>query len=151
MHLPLVVLTSFVLTACASPAAEQGAAPDPNAALGPLDDCFTLQLGGTPAPDVALPGIIRLSRDPAPGFVEPGRLAVIEPGITEPQAPVSWWVPSGANALQLVLGGGYTGYSFALKSLGGGVWAGQGTYFADFGVEPTPPSLPLRLGPRSCP
>lgn len=151
MHLPLAVLTSFVLIACASPAAEQGAAPDPNAAPGPLGDCFTVQLGGTPAPDVTLPAIIRLSQDAAPGFVEPGRLAVIEPGTTEPQAPVSWWVPSGADALQLVLGGGYTGYSFALRSLGNGVWAGQGIYFADFGVEPTPGPLALRLAPRSCP
>jgi hypothetical protein len=151
MHLQLVVLISFAMTACTSPAAEQGAAPDPNAAPGLLDGCFTLHLGGTPAPDVALPAVIRLSREPAPGFVEPGRLAVVEPGTTTPQAPVSWWVPSGTNAVQLVLGGGYTGYSFALESLGGGVWAGQGTYFADFGAEPVPPSLPLRLGPQSCP
>jgi hypothetical protein len=151
MHRPLAVLISFVVIACASPAAEQDAAPDPNAVPGLMDDCFTLHLGGTPAPDVTLPAIIQLSRNPAPGLVEPGRLAVIEPGTIKPRAPVSWWVPSGADGLQLVLGGGYTGYSFALKSLGDGVWAGHGTYFADFGVEPTPLSLPLRLGPRSCP
>jgi hypothetical protein len=151
MHVPLLVLISFILGACAAPAAEQTEVPDPNTAPGPLDACYALHLGGTLAPDVVLPSIIRLSREAATGFSEPGRLAVIEPGATEPRAPVSWWIPSGSDALQLVLGGGYTGYSFALQSLGGGVWVGQGTYFADFGVQPTPPPLPLRLAPRSCP
>lgn len=97
-----------------------------------------------------LPALIELSREPAPHFVAPGRLAVHEPGAVEPRAPISWWVPRGTVELDLVLGGGYTGYTFALKAEGSG-WVGKGTYFADFGIEPTPPSLPARLTPQTCP
>jgi hypothetical protein len=52
--------------------------------------------------------------------------------------------------LDLVLGGGFTGYSFTLRSVAHGSWIGEGKYFADFGVEPTPPALPIRLAARSC-
>jgi hypothetical protein len=99
---------------------------------------------------VSLPTLIELSRDPAPGFVEPGRLAVKEPSVAEPRAPISWWAPGAGGSLDLVLGGGYTGYSFSLRSVAQRSWVGEGTYFADFGVEPTPGRLPVGLTPRSC-
>jgi hypothetical protein len=127
------------------------AAPD-HAPSGDLaSTCFTLHLGGTPSPDVALPALIELSREPAPNFVAPGRLAVRQPGAGEPRAPVAWWIPHAGDVIELVLGGGYTGYTFKLKLTGGGKWVGQGTYFADFGVEPAPGPLPLRLAPTQCP
>jgi hypothetical protein len=99
---------------------------------------------------VSLPTLIELSREPAPGFVEPGRLAVKEPSVDEARAPISWWAPGAGGSLELVLGGGYTGYSFSLRSVAQRGWVGEGEYFADFGVEPTPARLPVRLTPRSC-
>jgi hypothetical protein len=136
--------------ACSSPPADRSGAPDPGPANALTSNCYTLQLGGTPSPDVVLPALIELSREPAPNFVEPGRLAVHEPGAVERRAPISWWVPRGTDQLELVLGGGYTGYTFAMKAEGRD-WIGKGTYFADFGIEPTPSSLPARLKPRICP
>lgn len=150
---PLLVLFA-VLTgvACASPVADQNPTPDPNATPGPDSQCYIVQLGGQPAADAAVPALIELTRDPAPAFIAPeGRLAVREPGAREPRAPLSWWAPRGNDKIELVLGGGYTGYRFELEPGGGGSWMGQGTYFADFGVLPAPPPLPLRLTPRRCP
>ena len=141
------LITSIM--ACSSPPDAPSSAPDP--AVNLASQCFTLELGGTPSPDVRLPLVIELSREPAPNFVEPGRLAVREPGAIEPRAPISWWVPRGSDAIELVLGGGYTGYGFDLKSSGRGGWVGQGTYFADFGLEPAPAPLPTRLVPSRCP
>jgi hypothetical protein len=135
--------------ACSSPPADPSSSPGPAPSRNLVSKCYRLHLGGTPSPDVALPAVIELSRDPAPHFVEPGRLAVHEPGVREPQAPVSWWIPRSSDLIELVLGGGYTGYSFQLKPAGDD-WVGQGTYFADFGLEPTPGSLPLRLRPQRC-
>jgi hypothetical protein len=146
-----VWFAAVTAAACASSTADPDPRPGPDAAPGFAATCYTLHPGGTPAPDAALPTIIELSAEPAPGFVEPGRLAVHEPGATDPRAPISWWVPRGADAIELVLGGGYTGYSFDLRSANGGGWVGQGTYFADFGVEPAPASLSMRLTPKSCP
>jgi hypothetical protein len=138
--------------ACSSSPADPSTAPDPAAGGNLASTCFILHLGGTPSPDVALPALIELSRDPAPNFVAPGRLAVREPGVVEPRAPISWWIPRGSDGIELVLGGGYTGYGFKLKSTGnGGGWDGHGTYFADFGLEPAPGPLPLRLTPSRCP
>jgi hypothetical protein len=135
--------------ACSSPPADPSTGPDP--AGGDLaSTCYTLHLGGTPSPDVSLPALIELSRDPAPNFVTPGRLAVREPGVVEPRAPISWWIPRGSEGIELVLGGGFTGYGFKLKSAAGGDWVGQGAYFADFGLEPAPGPLPLRLTPSRC-
>lgn len=150
---PLIVLFAALTgAACASPVADQSSTPDPSAAPGPASQCYTVHLGGRPAADAAVPELIELLRDPAPGFVDPaGRFAVREPGASEPRAPLSWWAPQGNDKIELVLGGGYTGYSFELEPDGGGSWVGQGTYFADFGVLPTPPPLPLRLTPRPCP
>ena len=150
MRNPIVLLTALLVSSCSSPVGESRPAPDPEATLGAVPGCYTVELGGRPAADVSLPTLIELSRDPAPGFVEPGRLAVREPGVTEPRAPISWWTPGSAGSLDLVLGGGYTGYSFALLPAGGGGWTGNGAYFADFGVEPAPEPLPLQLVPHSC-
>lgn len=140
----------FLALACASPPADSSAAPDP-APSNLASSCYTLHLAGTPAPDVNLPALIELSRDAAPHVVEPGPLAVREPGALEPRAPISWWVPRGDDAIDLVLGGGYTGYHFELKSAVGGDWVGLGTYFADFGRDPAPAQLPVRLKPSPCP
>ena len=62
--------------ACASSTADPD--PSPDAAPGFAATCYTLHPGGTPAADAVLPAIIELSAEPAPGFVEPGRLAVHE-------------------------------------------------------------------------
>jgi hypothetical protein len=151
MHNTIVLITALLVSSCSSPAGESRPAVDPEVSIGVIPGCYTAELGGRPAADVSLPTLIELSSDPAPGFVEPGRLAVKEPGTTEPRAPISWWAPGSAGSLDLVLGGGYTGYSFTLRSAGGGGWTGKGTYFADFGVEPVPEPLPLQLVPHSCP
>jgi hypothetical protein len=151
VHSPLVLFAVLSVAACSSPVAEPNATPDPNAAPGPGSTCYTLHLGGTPAPDVTLPTVIELSRDPAPGFVDQGRFVVREPGVGEPRAPVSWWVPRGAGALELVLGGGFTGYTFDLMQTPEGDWEGEGIYCSDMGVLPAPAPLPVRLTPSSCP
>ncbi len=150
MRASVVLFVALAVASCSSPVAESRPVPDPDAAFGPIFGCYTVQWRGKPAPDVSLPTLIELSRDPAPGFVEPGRLAVREPGGSEPRAPISWWVPGGPASLELVLGGGFTGYSFSLRSAGQRSWVGEGTYFADFGVEPAPGPLPIRLTPHGC-
>ncbi len=147
---PLSVWFIALALACSSPPVDPSSSPNPAPSRNLVSNCYRLHLGGTPSPDVVLPAVIELSRDPAPHFVEPGRLAVREPGIREPQAPVSWWIPRSNDVIELVLGGGYTGYSFQLKPAGQYDWVGQGTYFADFGLEPTPGPLPLRLSPQPC-
>lgn len=152
MRTPLVLFTSIISAACsASPVAESLPLPGGDAAAGALAGCYTVVLGETPAADVSLPALVELTQDPAPGFVDPGRLAVKEPGAAQPRAPISWWAPGSGGTLQLVLGGGYTGYSFSLQPAGPGSWSGEGAYFADFGVEPAPGPLPLRLTHRRCP
>jgi hypothetical protein len=150
-HLSVLVASAFLSTACASSPAEPGQPVDPQTGQAEAVGCFTVHLGGEPSPDVSLPALIQLTTDPAPGFVTPGRLAVREPATSTPRAPISWWVPQGDSALELVLGGGYTGYSFSLTSQSNGSWAGQGTYWADMGLEPAPGPLPLRLIRRACP
>jgi hypothetical protein len=151
MRTPLVLFASMISAACSSaPMAESLPAPGADAAAGAIPGCYLVVLGGTPAADLSLPTLVELSRDPAPGFVEPGRFAVREPGRSEPRAPISSWAPGTGGTLDLVLGGGYTGYSFSLRSAGRGSWTGEGAYFADFGVEPKPAPLPVRLTRRSC-
>jgi hypothetical protein len=148
----LVLFTSVIAAACSSsPVAESLPSPGADAVAAAIPGCYAVELGGTPAADVTLPTLVELSRDPAPGFVKPGRFAVREPGSSEPRAPVSSWAPGTGGMLDLVLGGGFTGYSFTLRSAGQGSWTGEGAYFADFGVEPKPDPLPLRLAPRHCP
>jgi hypothetical protein len=147
---PLSVWFIALVLACSSPSVEPSSSPDPAPADELVSRCYALQLGGTPSPDVALPAVIELSREHAPNFVTPGRLAVREPGTVEPRAPISWWIPRGSDAIELVLGGGYTGYRFSLRSDGGSDWVGEGIYFADFGLEPPPGPLPLRLTPSRC-
>ena len=151
MRTPLVLLTSLLVSACSSPVSESLPAPDPEVALGSVPGCYSIQLKGTPSRDVSLPTLIELSRDPAPGFVEPGRFAVREPGRSEPRAPISSWAPGRGATLDLSLGGGYTGYNFTLRSAGPGTWEGKGEYFADMGLEPRPGPLPVRLTSRNCP
>jgi hypothetical protein len=151
MRNPIVLITALLVSSCSSPAGESRPAADPEVSFGAIPGCYGVQLGGEPAPDVSLPTLVELSTEAAPLFVEPGRFAVKEPGTTEPRAPISWWAPGSAGSLDLVLGGGYTGYGFTLRSAGGGGWTGKGAYFADFGIEPAPEPLPLQLVPRSCP
>jgi hypothetical protein len=152
MRTPLVMFASMISVACSSsPVAESLPPPSVDAAAGAISGCYTVALGGTPAVDVTLPALIQLTRDPAPLFVDPGHLAVKEPGVSEPVAPISWWAPGSGGTLHLVLGGGYTGYSFSLRPAGQGRWSGKGEYFADIGVEPTPARLPVRLTRRGCP
>jgi hypothetical protein len=151
MRTHVVLFTALAVSSCSSPVADSRPAPDPDVAAGAVFGCYTVQPAAKPAPDVSLPTLIELSRDPAPGWVEPGRFAVKEPGSSEPKAPISSWTPGGAGSIQLVLGGGFTGYSFSLRSTGQGDWIGQGEYFADFGQEPAPEPLPIRLTRRSCP
>ena len=150
MRTDVVLFAALALCSCSSPVSDSQPTPDPDVASGSIPGCYAIVLGGKPAADVSLPTLIELSRDPAPGWVDPGRLAVREPGTVEPRAPISWWAPAAGGMLDLVLGGGYTGYSFTLRSLPQGSWTGQGKYFADFGVEPAPGDLPIRLTPRSC-
>ena len=147
-----VVLFAGLLSSCSSSVTESTPGPGPNDARVAFAGCYSVVLGGTPAQDVSLPSLIELTREPAALFVDPGpRFAVKEPGVSEPRAPVSWWAPGSGGTLELVLGGGFTGYSFSLGPAGQGSWSGSGEYFADFGVEPAPVPLPVRLTPRSCP
>jgi hypothetical protein len=149
---PLVVLFAIGALACGSSPGAPNVPVDPEAApANPAAGCFGVQLTGEPAADVSLPGFIELSLDPAPGFVNPGRLAVREPKAVTPRAPISWWIPTGKAEIELVLGGGFTGYNFLLRPAERGSWTGQGTYFADFGVEPAPGPLIARLTPAACP
>jgi hypothetical protein len=151
MRAPLVLFTSIIAAACSSsPVAESLPSPDAEASTGSIPGCYLVVLGGTPSADVTLPTLIELSREPAPGFVEPGRFAVREPGGSEPRAPISSWAPGSGGTLDLSLGGGYTGYNFTLRSAGQGSWTGKGVYFADMGLEPRPGPLAMRLMPRSC-
>ena len=151
MRSHLVLFTALLLSSCSSsPVTESSPVPDPEVSTGAIPGCYAVQLGGTPAADVYLPTLIELSAEPAPLWVEPGHLLVREPGNVEPVAPLSWWAPGSGGTIQLVLGGGYTGYSFSLRHQQGR-WRGTGTYFADFGVEPMPAPVPLELSPRSCP
>ena len=150
MRSHLVLFAAVLLSSCSSPATDSTLAPDPDVSTGAIPGCYTVVLGGTRAPDVYLPTLIELSAEPAAHWVEPGHLLVREPGTAEPVAPLSWWAPGSGGTIQLVLGGGFTGYSFSLRQQQGR-WRGTGTYFADFGVEPTPGPLPLELSPRSCP
>ena len=152
MRTPLVVFASVISAACSSsPVAESLPAPGADVSAGAISGCYAVLLGGRPSSDVTLPTLVELSRDPAPGFLEPGRFAVREPGTSEPRAPISSWAPGSGGTLELSLGGGYTGYNFTLRSAGPGSWTGKGAYFADFGVEPKPAPLPVRLTHRSCP
>lgn len=152
MRTPLVWFTSLISCACSSsPVAESLPLPGADPEAGTIPGCYAVVPGATPAADVSLPALIRLTEKPAPLFVDPGRLAVEEPGVSEPRAPISWWAADSDGTLQLVLGGGYTGYSFRLRHGGQGRWTGAGEYFADFGVEPKPAGLPVRLTRRSCP
>jgi hypothetical protein len=146
----LVLSGALLLSSCSSSVTESTPGPDPSVSAGAAPGCYTVVLGGTPAADVSLPPLVELTHDPAPGFVDPGRFAVKEPGASQPRAPISWWAPGSGGTLQLVLGGGFTGYSFSLRPGGQGSWSGMGTYFADFGVEPEPAPLPVHLTPRSC-
>jgi hypothetical protein len=148
---PTLVLFAAVSAACASSASDANPLPDRNPTASAGSRCYALAFGQAPASDVTLPSLIELSREQAPGFVEPGRLAVREPGTDSPRAPISWWRERDGGELELVLGGGYTGYSFVVRPSGDGGWTGTGTYFADFGVEPTPPPLAIRLNPTRCP
>jgi hypothetical protein len=147
---PVIVCLTALFAACASSAIDPSSSPDPDASPGIQTNCYSVLTQGTPAPDVRLPTLIQLSPEAAPGFVEPGRLAVREPGGKPPMAPISWWIPRGTNRMELVLGGGYTGYTFELHAAEHGAWVGTGSYFADFGVDPTPVPLSIQLTPRSC-
>jgi hypothetical protein len=151
MDTPVVWLAALTFTACASPVASGNQSPDPDAAPGFNSQCYTVVPAATPAPDVRLPDLIELVDEPAQGFLEPGYLAVREPGVAEPKAPVSSWRRLGPGTIELGLGGGFTGYVFTLHQDIEGGWAGDGVYFADFGVEPAPPRLALILNPRNCP
>jgi hypothetical protein len=151
METPVVWLAALTLTACASPVANGNPSPDPDTAPGINSQCYAVVPAATPAPDVRLPELIELADEPAPGFLEPGYLAVREPGVAEPKAPVSSWRRLGPGLIELGLGGGFTGYVFTLRQVIEGGWIGDGVYFADFGVEPAPPRLGLTLEPRNCP
>jgi hypothetical protein len=151
MRAPLVLFTSMIAFGCSSPVAESSPAPDADAAAGSIPGCYNVVLGGRPSDDVSIPSLIELSPEPAPMFIEPGRFLVKEPGASERKAPISWWTPAAGGTLEVVLGGGYTGYSFLLRPAEQGSWSGEGTYCADFGVLPEPGPLPVRLVPRSCP
>ena len=151
MDAPAVRLALLMLMACASPVANGNPSPDSGAGSTFSSGCFAVVPSDTPAADVALPELIELLDEPAPGFVEPGRFAVREPGAREPRAPISSWRPLGPGTIELVLGGGYTGYEFTLRQVIEGGWIGEGVYFADFGLEPTPPNLEVTLHPQACP
>jgi hypothetical protein len=140
----------FALTACASPVANGNTSPDPEATAA-ATGCYAVTTSGTPSFDAPLPGLIQLLDQPAPGFVNTERLAVVEPGPGEPRAPISSWQPNTDGTIELVLGGGYTGYVFTLRRENRVGWKGDGVYFADFQVEPTPPRLPITLRLRICP
>jgi hypothetical protein len=148
---PVVWLAPLALAACASPAVTGNRSPDSNAAPELNAECYSVRPAATPAADVVLPELIELADEPAPGFTDPTRLAVREPGVAEPKAPISSWRRLGPGTIELALGGGFTGYVFTLRQVIEGGWVGDGSYFADFGVEPVPPRLGLTLDPRSCP
>lgn len=150
MRTPVVLFSAVLLWSCSSPVADSRSSPESDTASDAIPGCYSVQLGGKPAQFVSIPTLIELSSDPAPNIVEPGRLAVKEPGTSEPRAPISWWASDIEGSVELVLGGGYTGYSFALRPAPNGSWVGEGTYFADIGVLPEPGPLPVRLTPRSC-
>jgi hypothetical protein len=151
MRVPLVLLGTLIVS-CSSSVTETSNNADPTVVFRALLGCYGLQIGGPVAADVTLPTLIQLTDEPAPLFVDPGpRLAVKEPGTRQARAPISWWALAPSGSLDLILGGGYTGYSFSLESAGGGRWTGVGSYFADIGVDPTPAPLPLRLSPVRCP
>jgi hypothetical protein len=151
MRSHLVLCAALFLSSCSSSSVtDSSPAPDPDVSAGSVPGCYAVVLGAAPAPDVYLPTLIELTSEPVPFFVEPGPLTVREPATSEPRAPVSWWTPGSGGTIQLVLGGGFTGYSFSLRQEQDG-WRGTGNYFADFGVEPQPGPLPLELSPRSCP
>ena len=150
MRKVLVLLTLAVTLACGSSPTTPIPESTPDPAVDLSAQCFALEISGTVAPGFSFPQLIELTRQPAPNFIEPGRFAVREPGMKEPRAPISWWTPTGNSSLELVLGGGFTGYTFSLTRSGTG-WAGQGEYCADFGLEPPPEQLGLRLIRQSCP
>jgi hypothetical protein len=151
MDTPVVWLAALSLAACASPVSTGDQSPDPDVAPDLNSQCYIVNPAAEPAPDVSLPRLIELSEEPAPGYTEPGRLAVREPGVAEPKAPISSWRRLGPGTIELALGGGFTGYVFTLRQAIEGGWVGSGSYFADFGVEPAPPRLGLTLDPQSCP
>ena len=150
-RLQVLIASAFFASACASSPPEPSQPVDPNATWVEVAGCFTIHLEGEPSADITLPHLIELTLDPAPGFVSPGRLVVREPATSTPKAPISWWIPQGGSALKLVLGGGYTGYSFSLTRESDAAWTGQGTYWADMGLEPAPGPLAIRLTRRACP
>jgi hypothetical protein len=151
MRAPLVLFTSMIACGCSSPVADSLPTPAFEPTVAEISGCYSVHAGTAPSSDVSLPTLIELSRDPAPGFVEPGRFDVREPGSSEPRAPISSWAPGSGGTLDLSLGGGYTGYNFTLGSAERGIWTGFGAYFADIALEPKPAPLPLRLTARSCP
>lgn len=151
MRVTLIILTVLVSAACSSSVVSPDGIPEPSIAPSVASGCYVLQLGAKPSPDVQLPALIELSNDAAPGFVEPGRFAVGEPGSAARLAPISYWRPNETGELELSLGGGFTGYTFRLEAAGSGDWVGEGIYCADFGLLPAPPPLPARLIPTACP
>jgi hypothetical protein len=144
-----LVLFAPILLACSSPVGESLATPEPEASAGSVPGCYSLALDGTPA-EFVLPAAIELSTEPAPGSLDPLRFAVRELGGGEPRAPISSWALDLEGTLELVLGGGFTGYTFSLRPAGDGGWEGIGEYCSDMGVLPEPERLPLRLVRRSC-
>jgi hypothetical protein len=151
MRVPIVLL-GMLIVSCSSSVTETSNPADPEVVFRAVSGCYRVQTEGPIAADVSLPALIELSEEPAPLFVDPGpRLAVKEPGAREANAPISWWAPGTSGSLDLVLGGGYTGYSFSLQSAGQGVWTGTGSYFADIRLDPNPRPLPLRLTQLPCP
>ena len=150
MRKALVLPTLAATLACGSSPTSPVSESTPDPAVDLSAQCFALEISGAVAPGFSLPHLIELTRQPAPNFIEPGRFVVREPGVEEPRAPISWWMPTGNSSLELVLGGGFTGYTFSLTGTGTG-WAGQGEYCADFGLEPPPEQLGLRLIRQSCP
>ncbi len=151
MRQHLVLSTALFLSACSSsPVTESSPGPDPEVSASAIPGCYAVVLGAAPAPDVYLPTLIELTSEGVPFIIEPGHFTVREPDAAEPRVPVSWWTPGSGGTIQLVLGGGFTGYSFSLRQEQGR-WRGPGTYFADFGVQPAPGPLHLELVPASCP
>ena len=146
----LVLISLAAIAACsASTTAPGESSPDADG-FNPEGRCFAVHTTGEVAAGFVFPRVIELTREPAPHFVEPGPLAVREPGVREPRVPISWWRPTGDSSIELVLGGGYTGYTFSLARAGD-AWVGQGKYCADFGLEPAPKEVALRLTPQDCP
>lgn len=147
----MLVLISLAASAACS-ASTTSPPPEDNPYSGDFDlggRCFAVHTTGEVAADFVLPRLIELTHRPAPNFLEPGRFAVREPA-GEPRAPISWWQPTGEASIELVLGGGYTGYTFSLTRAGA-AWVGQGKYCADVGLEPQPDELTLRLTRQNCP